>query len=103
MSLLTWRSSKAEVRQRLLDLRSRIIGGESFSALAVLYSEDPGTAPKGGELGYVTRGEVTKPYAEAAWSLKKVLSPKLLSQNSGSISYSSLTARARWSTHGIYS
>ena len=43
-------SSKAEVRQRLLDLRSRIINGESFSTLAVLYSEDPGTAPKGGEL-----------------------------------------------------
>ena len=64
-------SSKAEVRQRLLDLRSRIINGESFSALAVLYSEDPGTAPKGGELGFVTRGEVAKPYAEAAWSLKK--------------------------------
>ncbi len=64
-------SSKAEVRQRLLDLRSRIINGESFSTLAVLYSEDPGTAPKGGELGFMTRGELAKPYAEAAWSLKK--------------------------------
>jgi peptidyl-prolyl cis-trans isomerase SurA len=76
-------SSKAEVRQRLLDLRSRIINGESFSALAVLYSEDPGTAPKGGELGFVTRGEVTKPYAEAAWSLKKGAVSKIVESEFG--------------------
>jgi peptidyl-prolyl cis-trans isomerase SurA len=76
-------SSKAEVRQRLLDLRSRIINGESFSALAVLYSEDPGTAPKGGELGFVTRGEVAKPYAEAAWSLKKGAVSKIVESEFG--------------------
>ncbi|MCK7537656.1 MAG: hypothetical protein MZV63_45235 [Marinilabiliales bacterium] len=34
-------SSKAEVRQRLLDLRSRIVNGESFSALAVLLFRGP--------------------------------------------------------------
>jgi peptidyl-prolyl cis-trans isomerase SurA len=76
-------ASKAEVRQRLLDLRSRIVGGESFSALAVLYSEDPGTAPKGGELGFVTRGEVAKPYAEAAWSLKKGAVSKIVETEFG--------------------
>jgi len=75
--------SKAEVRQRLLDLRSRIISGESFSALAVLYSEDPGTAPKGGELGFVSRGEVAKPYAEAAWSLKKGAVSKIVETEFG--------------------
>ena len=63
--------SKAEVRQRLLDIRSRIINGESFRTLAVLYSEDPGSAPNGGELGFMNKGELAKPYAEAAWSLKK--------------------------------
>jgi len=76
-------SSKAEVRQRMLDLRSRIVDGESFSALAVLYSEDPGTAPKGGELGFVTRGEVAKPYAEAAWSLKKGAVSKIVESEFG--------------------
>ncbi len=76
-------SSKAEVRQRLLDLRSRVINGESFSALAVLYSEDPGTAPKGGELGFVTRGEVAKPYAEGAWSLKKGAVSKIVESEFG--------------------
>lgn len=75
--------SKAEVRQRLLDLRSRIINGESFSTLAILYSEDPGTAPKGGELGYATRGELAKPYAEAAWSLKKDAVSKIVETEFG--------------------
>lgn len=76
-------SSKAEVRQRLLDLRSRIINGESFSTLAVLYSEDPGTAPRGGELGFMTRGELAKPYAEAAWSLKKNVVSKIVETEFG--------------------
>jgi len=75
--------SKAEVRQKLLDLRSRIINGESFSTLAILYSEDPGTAPKGGELGYATRGELAKPYAEAAWSLKKDAVSKIVETEFG--------------------
>lgn len=76
-------ASKAEVRQRLLDLRSRIINGESFSTLAILYSEDPGTAPKGGETGYTLRGELAKPYAEAAWSLKKDVVSKIVETEFG--------------------
>jgi peptidyl-prolyl cis-trans isomerase SurA len=75
--------SKAEARQRLLDLRSRIVNGESFSTLAILYSEDPETAPKGGELGYATRGELAKPYAEAAWSLKKNAVSKIVETEFG--------------------
>ena len=76
-------ASKAEVRQKLLDLRSRIINGESFSTLAILYSEDPGTAPKGGETGYTLRGELAKPYAEAAWSLKKDVVSKIVETEFG--------------------
>ncbi len=76
-------ASKAEVRQRLLDLRSRIINGESFSTLAILYSEDPGSAPGGGELGYRTRGELTKPYSEAAWSLRQGVVSKIIESEFG--------------------
>jgi len=76
-------ASKAEVRQRLLDLRSQIINGKSFSALAILYSEDPGSAPKGGELGFNTRGELAKPYAEAAWSLKQGVVSKIVETEFG--------------------
>src|SRR6056297_433721 len=44
--------SKMRAREKLLELRERILNGERFSTLAVLYSEDPGTASKGGELGF---------------------------------------------------
>jgi len=63
--------NKAEARQRLLELRSRILAGENFSFLAILYSEDAGTAKNGGEVGYLTRGELEKEYADAAFSLTK--------------------------------
>lgn len=62
--------NKLETRQRLLDLRRRIIEGESFKALAILYSEDEGTAAMGGELGFTTRGSLDKAYADEAFSLK---------------------------------
>jgi peptidyl-prolyl cis-trans isomerase SurA len=75
--------NKAEVRQKLLDLRSRIIKGESFSTLAVLYSEDQGTAPYGGELGFKMRGELVKPYADAAFSLKKNVVSKIVESEFG--------------------
>ncbi len=63
--------NKLEVRQKLLDLRRRIIAGESFRALAILYSEDDGTATRGGELGFTTRANLDKAYADEAYSLKK--------------------------------
>lgn len=63
--------NKLEVRQKLLDLRRRIIAGESFRALAILYSEDEGTAARGGELGFTTRANLDKAYADEAYSLKK--------------------------------
>jgi peptidyl-prolyl cis-trans isomerase SurA len=61
--------SKAEARQRLLDLRSQIVEGRSFNALAVLYSEDTESARSGGEIGYLTRAELDKEYANVAFSL----------------------------------
>ena len=63
--------NKAEARQRLLDIRSEILAGKSFNVLAVMYSEDPGTARNGGELGYTVRGSLEKEYADAAFSLTK--------------------------------
>jgi peptidyl-prolyl cis-trans isomerase SurA len=64
-------ANKAEARQKLLDIRGEILAGKSFNIQAILFSEDPGTASKGGELGYMLRGELEKPYADAAFSLTK--------------------------------
>jgi peptidyl-prolyl cis-trans isomerase SurA len=60
-----------EVRQRLLDLRRRILDGENFSTLAVLYSEDPSNAPRGGDLGFFGRGEMDPEFTKAVFSLKQ--------------------------------
>jgi peptidyl-prolyl cis-trans isomerase SurA len=63
--------AKIAARQKLLDLRKRIIEGERFSTLAILYSEDPGTARRGGELGFMGKAELDKDFARVAFSLKK--------------------------------
>jgi peptidyl-prolyl cis-trans isomerase SurA len=63
--------NKAAARQKLLDIRGQIMAGKSFNVLAVMYSEDPGSAPNGGEIGFKMRGELEKEYADAAFSLTK--------------------------------
>ncbi|MGL5957655.1 MAG: peptidylprolyl isomerase, partial [Phocaeicola sp.] len=59
-----------EVREKLLELRERVLKGEKFQTLAVMYSEDPGSAKRGGELGLSPREQFVKPFADAAWALK---------------------------------
>ncbi|MCX6235900.1 MAG: peptidylprolyl isomerase [Bacteroidetes bacterium] len=56
---------------RIKALRDRIINGEKFSTLAILYSEDPGSASKGGELGTFTRGTMYPEFEGAAFNLKE--------------------------------
>lgn len=62
---------KLAVKDRLRDLRKRVLEGESFSTLAILYSEDPGSAKKGGELGFYGRGELYKEFEAIAFKLKE--------------------------------
>lgn len=62
---------KLSVKERLLDLRTRILKGESFATLAILYSEDPGSAKKGGELGMYGRGELYPEFEDVAFNLKE--------------------------------
>ena len=61
---------KLAVKEKLYVLRSRILKGERFSTLALLYSEDPGSAKKGGELGFHGRGEFAPEFEAAAFALK---------------------------------
>ncbi len=46
-------------------------GGASFSTLAILYSEDPGSARQGGEMDYVGRGMLDPAFANVAFSLNE--------------------------------
>jgi peptidyl-prolyl cis-trans isomerase SurA len=75
--------NKADARQKLLDLRSRILAGESFSTLAILYSEDTESAKRGGELGFMERGSLEKPFADAAFSLSKNTVSKIVETKFG--------------------
>lgn len=63
-------AERDRVRGELAELRERIIKGEKFSMLAKLYSQDPGSAAKGGELGFFGRGEMVSEFEVAAFSLK---------------------------------
>ncbi|HDL18645.1 MAG TPA: hypothetical protein ENH29_06295 [Bacteroidetes bacterium] len=52
------------------DLMKRIKNGEDFAKLAKSYSEDPGSAQKGGELGFFGKGTMVKQFDDAAFSAK---------------------------------
>lgn len=57
-------------KEKLLDIRERIVNGESFAMLARLYSEDPASAVKGGELGMMPKTAYHPNFSDAAASLK---------------------------------
>lgn len=52
------------------DIQHRIRNGEYFSDLAKEYSQDPGTAKKGGELGWIERGTLFESFEDVAFELK---------------------------------
>jgi len=61
---------KKATKDKLRKLRDRIVNGEKFSTMAILYSQDPGSAKMGGELGYIGRNMLDKDFANAAFNLK---------------------------------
>ena len=58
------------VKERLLAIRERIINGEKFSTLARIYSQDPGSSRKGGELGMASKSIFWPAFSDAAMALK---------------------------------
>lgn len=64
------KAKKQEARQKLEDLKKRIQNGEDFEFLAKAYSEDPGSAKDGGNLGFWGRGAMVPEYEAAALKLQ---------------------------------
>lgn len=64
------------VKERLLAIRERIINGEKFATLARIYSQDPGSARRGGELGMASKSIFWPAFSDAAMALK----PGMVSQ-----------------------
>ena len=63
-------AAELAVKEQLIGLRERVVNGEKFSTLARLYSEDPGSVSKGGELGMASRSIFWPAFSDAAMSLK---------------------------------
>ena len=64
------RAQKETLRRRLVTLRDSISKGADFAAVAKANSEDVGSAPNGGDLGYAKRGAMVAPFEGAALKLK---------------------------------
>ena len=59
-------AAKAKAAAALKQVR----GGADFAAVARAQSQDPGSAPNGGDLGFFPRGQMTPAFEEAAFKLK---------------------------------
>lgn len=60
----------AKARKKAESIRDEAVKGKDFAQLAKQYSEDPGTKDRGGDLGYVTRGQLVPEFEQEAFSLK---------------------------------
>lgn len=64
-------ADKQKARQKAEDLLRRIKAGEDFGQLAMGNSDDTGSRLKGGDLGWITRGQTPPPFEKAAFALSK--------------------------------
>jgi len=64
------REEKQQFRDRAEDLRRQVAEGADFATIARLYSQDPGSAPYGGDLGFNTRDGFVKEFSAVAFRLK---------------------------------
>jgi len=63
-------AEKAQIKAKAEDLLKQLRAGADFAALAQKNSQDPGSAAKGGDLGWVVRGQMVKEFEDTTFSLK---------------------------------
>ncbi len=61
-------TDEASARQRAIEIRAKLDKGEDFAALARQYSDDPGSAAAGGELGWAGKGTYVEPFEAALFA-----------------------------------
>jgi len=66
----TTKEDTLAVMQEFESIKKRLAAGENFNDLALEYSEDPSVKNNKGELGYFERGDMVKPFEEAAFNAK---------------------------------
>jgi peptidyl-prolyl cis-trans isomerase C len=62
---------KEEAKKKIMEIKSRIDKGEDFTTLAQKFSEDPVSKDRGGDLGFIAKGDTVEEFEKAAFSLKE--------------------------------
>ena len=62
---------KKRLENKLIEFKTRVEKGEDFKLLATLYSDDPGSAKNGGELGFLGRGVLVPEFEAVAYRLQE--------------------------------
>jgi len=65
------KESEEKSFKKALDIKNKIINGLSFDDAAKLYSSDPGSKDRGGNLGYVPRGTFVKEFDKVVFTVDK--------------------------------
>jgi peptidyl-prolyl cis-trans isomerase C len=63
-------AAKAQAKAKALKILKDVRAGKDFAALAKEHSQDPGSAPNGGDLGFFPQGQMVGPFNDVAFSLK---------------------------------
>ena len=63
-------AERERVRKELAEIRQKIVDGRSFASMAAFYSEDAVSAARGGELGFMNRGDLVPEFEATAFALK---------------------------------
>ncbi|OCR24866.1 peptidylprolyl isomerase [Pseudomonas syringae] len=63
--------NEAQAKAKIEEIQQRLAKGEDFAALAKEFSQDPGSASKGGDLGYAGKGVYDPAFEDALYALNK--------------------------------
>lgn len=69
--LVNFGADKSASKKKAGELRAKLVAGADFAALAKELSDDPGSKPLGGDLGWVKRGAMTPKFEQALFALDK--------------------------------
>ncbi|MEI7695482.1 MAG: peptidylprolyl isomerase [Chlorobium sp.] len=62
---------RATALSKMQSIQTELKGGADFATLAETYSDDPGSAKMGGDLGFVRKGQLIQAFESAAYALKE--------------------------------
>lgn len=68
--LIKFGADKSAAKKKAKDIEAQLKGGADFAALAKADSEDTGSKLKGGELGWLKRGQMPESFEKTLWDLK---------------------------------